>query len=118
MPLKPGVRAGVTLLPSLCPDASHHRSREALVRRKAAEPHLEDGGIYRMGWWAYFDDRQNYLRDVARPGRLAKVCYSAIMIRQGRTDARTQNVPWPIHRCDGHHRSRRLLPRSGGDNLA
>ena len=33
--------------------------------RKAAEPHLEDGGIYRMRWWAYFDDRQNRLRTVA-----------------------------------------------------
>ena len=26
----------------------------ALVRRKAAEPHLEDGGIYRKRWWAWW----------------------------------------------------------------
>ena len=39
-------------LPSLYSDASHYRNRESLVRRKAAEPHLEDGGIYRKRWWA------------------------------------------------------------------
>ena len=31
---------------------SYYRNRESLVRRKAAEPHLEDGGIYRKRWWA------------------------------------------------------------------
>ena len=31
----------------LRPDASHYRDRETLVCRKAAEPHLKDGGIYR-----------------------------------------------------------------------
>ena len=48
---------------SLRPDASHYRNRESLVRRQAAERHLEDGGIYRMRWWATVDCRQNHLRD-------------------------------------------------------
>ena len=29
------------------------------MRRKSIEPHLEDGGIYRMRWWAYYDDIVN-----------------------------------------------------------
>ena len=40
---------------SLCPDSSHYRHREASVHRKAAGPHLKDGGIYRMRWWALLD---------------------------------------------------------------
>ena len=55
----------MTLLASFRPYASHDGNREALVRREAAEPHLEDSGIYRKRWWAYFDDRQNRLRTVA-----------------------------------------------------
>ena len=47
----------MTLLPPLSPDASHYRNCEALVRRKAAQPHLEDSGIYRMEWWAYVDSK-------------------------------------------------------------
>ena len=34
------------------------------MRRKAAEPHFEDGGIYRMRWWARVDGRWYHLRDV------------------------------------------------------
>ena len=40
------------LPPSLLPYTSHYGNRESLVRRQAAERHLEDGGIYRMRWWA------------------------------------------------------------------
>ena len=32
--------------------------------------------------WAYFDDRQNYLRDVAGPVRPTKVCYYTMMTVQ------------------------------------
>ena len=32
------------------------------MRRKAAEPHLEDCGIYRKRWWAKVDGRQKRLR--------------------------------------------------------
>ena len=35
------------------PFASHYGNRETLVRRQATEPHLKDGGIYRMRWWAF-----------------------------------------------------------------
>ena len=35
--------------------SSHYRNRESLVRRQAAERHLEDGGIYRKRWWAGLD---------------------------------------------------------------
>ena len=41
------------------PYASHYRNREARVRRKPAEPHLEDGGIYRKRWWAGVDKIKN-----------------------------------------------------------
>ena len=44
--------SGETPFNFLCPAASHHRNRESLVRRQAAERHLEDGGIYRKRWWA------------------------------------------------------------------
>ena len=44
--------ANMTLLASLHPYASQYRNREAAMRRQAAEPHLEDGGIYRKRWWA------------------------------------------------------------------
>ena len=37
---------------SLRPDSSHYGNRETSVRRQATEPHLEDGGIYRMRRWA------------------------------------------------------------------
>ena len=29
------------------------------MRRKAAEPHLEDSGIYRKQWWAGLDKIKN-----------------------------------------------------------
>ena len=38
---------------SLRTDSSHYGNREASVPRKAADPHLKDGCIYRMRWWAY-----------------------------------------------------------------
>ena len=41
--------------------------------------------VSNIKWWAYFDGRQNRLRDVAGPGRLTKVCYHTIMTaRHGR----------------------------------
>ena len=40
------------LLASLSPYTSHYRNRKSSVRRQAAEPHLEDGGIYRKWWWS------------------------------------------------------------------
>ena len=59
-------RANMALLPYLRHHTPHTTGIErTLVRRKPAEPHLEDGGIYRKRWWAYFDGRQNHLRDVA-----------------------------------------------------
>ena len=51
----------------LCSDVSRYRNRETLMRRKAAEPHLEDSGIYRKRWWARVDCRQNYVRFGLRP---------------------------------------------------
>ena len=42
----------------LPPYASDYRNRESLVRRQAAERHLEDGGIYRKRWWASLDSNQ------------------------------------------------------------
>ena len=39
------------LLASLSPYTSHYRNRKSLMPRQAAEPHLEDGGIYRKWWW-------------------------------------------------------------------
>ena len=50
--------ASVRLAPRLVflrPYSSHYRNRESLVRRQAAERHLEDGGIYRKLWWAYLN---------------------------------------------------------------
>ena len=43
---------GETLSTFLRHYASHYGNRETSVRRKPAEPHLEDGGIYRKRWWA------------------------------------------------------------------
>ena len=40
----------MTLLASFRPYASYYRNRETSVRRQAAEPQLEDGGIYRTRW--------------------------------------------------------------------
>ena len=39
----------------LPPYASDYRNRESLVPRQAAQPHLEDGGIYRKRWWVNYD---------------------------------------------------------------
>ena len=60
--------ASVRLAPRLVflrPYSSHYRNRESLVRRQAAERHLEDGGIYRKRWWAEGDGRWHHLRIVA-----------------------------------------------------
>ena len=27
-----------------------------------SKPQLEDGSVYRIRWWAYFDGKQNHLR--------------------------------------------------------
>ena len=40
------------------------------MRRQATEPHLEDGGIYRMRWWACVDGRQPSLLVAAGALRL------------------------------------------------
>ena len=42
---------GETLSTFLRHYASHYGNRETSVRRKPAEPHLKDGGIYRKRWW-------------------------------------------------------------------
>ena len=48
-----GAWAGLAPRPVfLRPYTSHYRNRESLVRRQAAERHLEDGGIYSKRWWA------------------------------------------------------------------
>ena len=62
--------ASVRLAPRLVylrPYSSHYRNRESLVRRQAAERHLEDGGIYRKRWWT----RLSCHRFVANQVRLA-----------------------------------------------
>ena len=47
-----GAWAGLAPRPVfLRPYTSHYRNRESLVRRQAAERHLEDGGIYGKRWW-------------------------------------------------------------------
>ena len=38
-------------IPLIC-KASDYRNGKSLVRRQAAERHLEDSGIYRKRWWA------------------------------------------------------------------
>ena len=58
---------------------SHYRNRESSVHRQAAQPHLEDCGIYRMRWWAGRDPqpaaqgprgpKQGGLRSAAVPRR-------------------------------------------------
>ena len=45
-----GYSASLALLSSLSPYTSHYRNRESSVRRQTAQPHLEDGGIYRKRW--------------------------------------------------------------------
>ena len=40
---------------------SHYRNRESSVLRQAAQPHLEDCGIYRMRWWTWRNSWQSYL---------------------------------------------------------
>ena len=51
LPAGPSARLAPRLV-FLRPYSSHYRNRESLVRRQAAERHLEDGGIYRKRWWA------------------------------------------------------------------
>ena len=62
---------------------SHFRNRESSVHRQAAQPHLEDCGIYRMRWWAGRDPqpaaqgprgpKQGGLRSAAVPKAGARV---------------------------------------------
>ena len=65
----------MTLLASFRPYASHDGNREALVRRQAAEPHLEDGGIYLERWWSgRTEPTTTPIHE--RPGRSASAAYS------------------------------------------
>ena len=46
-----------------------------------AHPHLENSTAYRQLRPTKLDDRQNHLRDVARPSRLARVCHCKMITR-------------------------------------